>query len=1190
MPPSPILRDAIERLLLLPATGRALETLQRQGGGAQIVSGVRGGAQALFAAALLTDHDRRVAFVTPSEPQRELLEEALATLGQEALSWPSTQSLGKREIARDDQGSRRLETIATLRAGKSPGTPVVASIQSLLEPIPSAAHMARGTVFFEPGQDVDEGALFEQLKQEAYQRVPQVRAPGEFARRGDIIDIFPHVLPGPVRLELWGSELESIRRFDGATQRSVEDLAHVSFFLGSLEGSPGENQTACLLEEPLLDAFCTLDSEQLDETLEGLERQERLQRALTSWRAAGEAKPTIRLTAWSLEEGAALDSRSLQKVPVEDPSRAEVLAPHVKPDQDLVLLAPRTEIKAWETALEEVSREHHHSREHHLTSSVPAGARHEVGPGGLRPGFEWPEIGLRVVHGDELMHQRSVRTKRRTRRSSSRFETLPIENFLELREGDFVVHAVHGVGQYLRPEILERDGGREEYLLIQYAKDALLYLPSARIDLVQRYVGSGGIRPRLDRLGGKTFRERKLKVLGAVRDLAADLLRVQALRSKAQGHAFGHDGEFMEDFLNAFPFEDTKDQGLAWDAVRDDMETARPMDRLICGDVGYGKTEIAMRAAFKAACAGMQTAILVPTTVLAQQHYDSFRERMRDFPVEVDMLSRFRSKKQQRQTIENAREGRVDILIGTHRIFSKDVTFSRLGLVVIDEEQRFGVTHKERFKELRATVDMLTLTATPIPRTLHLSLSGVKDISSLTTPPAGRQEIETKLGFDDDEDLIRDVLRRELGRGGQAFFLHNRVKSIDLVAARLQELVPEARLLVGHGQMPEDQLEEVMTAFAAGDADILLATTIIESGLDIPRANTIIIDRADHFGLAELHQLRGRVGRWKHKAYCRLLVPANRPLKKEARARLQAIEEFHELGAGFQIAMRDLEIRGSGNILGAEQSGHIASIGYDMYCRLLQQAVEKASAASAHSATETRQHQAEPSAAAPEPLASRPRPPRKPQHVAPEDVRQKRELEQIEEEAGAFVELGLEAFLPDDYAEDRTARLKLYREFSHVRTLEQREDAARSLRDRYGRIPPSGERLLDIFFLKNVLGDLKVQKIRFREDHYQIEFADVRPIEQNLLPWFRDIRVTAPGKALMMLPSFAKGDAERACRYLLKVFDPSAAPPKPPSEARRERRDQARQGKARFSARTAGSAPRPTYPKGRPGGPRKKPS
>ncbi|MEK7749913.1 MAG: transcription-repair coupling factor, partial [Planctomycetota bacterium] len=560
----------------------------------------------------------------------------------------------------------------------------------------------------------------------------------------------------------------------------------------------------------------------------------------------------------------------------------------------------------------------------------------ELRIGHLSKGFQFSDLQIAILAHHEIFHRYKQR-----REVKKPIQTRAIDSFLDLKKGDYVVHISHGIGRFLGMETLEEDGYKREYLIIEYDEGTKIYVPATRIELVQKYIGSSDHRPRLDKIGSKYWEIRKKRAENAAIDIASDLLHVQALRNAKEGIVYPNDTDWQREFEAEFIYEETPDQIQVINDIKKDMESKRPMDRLICGDVGYGKTEIAIRAAFKSVLFGKQVAVLVPTTILAQQHFTTFSERMADYPVKIDVLSRFKTRKEQKETLEKTSAGLVDILIGTHRLLQKDVYFKDLGLVIIDEEQRFGVEHKERLKKFRQMVDVLTLTATPIPRTLHMSLMGIKDISSLNTPPLGRQAIHTQI-IRYDPERIRQAIRQELNRDGQVYFVHNRVYNIERVAKYLSEIVPEARIITVHGQMDEKLMEHRMRSFVDGQADILVATTIIESGLDIPNVNTIFINCADTFGLADLHQLRGRVGRYKHRAYAYIILPNDRPITPEAEKRVKAIEEFAELGAGFRIAMRDLEIRGAGNFLGTEQHGHIAAVGYEMYCRLLELAVRKA--------------------------------------------------------------------------------------------------------------------------------------------------------------------------------------------------------------------------------------------------------
>jgi transcription-repair coupling factor (superfamily II helicase) len=573
--------------------------------------------------------------------------------------------------------------------------------------------------------------------------------------------------------------------------------------------------------------------------------------------------------------------------------------------------------------------------------------------GALSRGFLWEAAGLVVVTDAEVFGREKIQRPRRLKAAHAQTTRSALEiDFTDLEGGDLVVHLQHGIGRYAGLEAMpagtsrhtREDGPGPECLVIEYASSdptqppPKLYVPVSEAHLVSKYVGAGKAHPPLNTLGGTRWRKAKEQAENAVRDVAAEMLAIQAVRESQPGYAFAPDTRWQQEFEESFLYEETPDQLHAIADTKADLERTRPMDRLICGDVGFGKTEVAIRAAFKAVMGGKQVALLVPTTVLAQQHYNTFSERMADYPVRVELLSRFRSRGQQQQVVRDLALGAVDIVVGTHRLVQSDIVFKDLGLVVVDEEQRFGVLHKERLKRLRTMVDVLTLSATPIPRTLYLAMCGARDMSTIQTPPLDRLPVETIVS-PYDERLIRDAIHRELNRGGQVFFLHNRVMTIGSMARKLAELVPHARIVVGHGQMHADDLEQVMTEFINGEADVLLSTTIIESGLDIPNANTIIIDRADRFGLSDLYQLRGRVGRYKHQAYAYLLIPRHAGLLTEARKRISAIRQYSTLGSGFKIAMRDLEIRGAGNLLGSEQSGHITAVGFELYCQLLKQSV-----------------------------------------------------------------------------------------------------------------------------------------------------------------------------------------------------------------------------------------------------------
>jgi transcription-repair coupling factor (superfamily II helicase) len=618
--------------------------------------------------------------------------------------------------------------------------------------------------------------------------------------------------------------------------------------------------------------------------------------------------------------------------------------------------------------------------------------------------------------------------------------------FSDLKAGDYVVHAEHGIGRYLGLKRFEGKSG--DFMTLQYRGGDTVYVPVTQIDQVQKYVAGEGAVPRVDKVGGASWRNAKASVKKAVKDMTAQLVRLYAAREQSQGYAFTPDSPWQKEFEDAFQYDETPDQLRAIEDVKRDMETPRPMDRLLCGDVGYGKTEVALRAAFKAVQDGKQVAILAPTTVLSQQHFSTFSERMADFPVRIELLNRFRTDRQQNETIERLNSGEVDIVIGTHRLVSKDVKFKELGLVVIDEEQRFGVEQKERLKQLRAHVDVLTMSATPIPRTLHFSLIGVRDMSVINTAPNDRLPIHTCIETWD-KNLIKEAIERELSREGQAFFLHNRVNTIEQVAAQVNELVPRARVAIGHGQMHKHELEEVMARFINHEVDVLVCTTIIGSGIDIPNANTIIIDRSDHFGLSELYQIRGRVGRYKHRAFAYLLVPGDRALTEDAQERLKALEDFSSLGAGFRIAMRDLEIRGAGNLLGGDQSGHISSVGYETYRELIEECVAEY------------------------------------RGIAPRRV-----------QLPSF-DLRVDAHIPEAYVPTAQQKMTLYRRIANLKSRDEVEEMAGELNDRFGAPPAPVKRLLDVMRARALAGEAGVKSLAATGDTVTVTLDANRMIDQE---------------------------------------------------------------------------------------------
>ncbi len=1011
--------------------------------GPVVVDGLWGSAAPILAGVASQRLGRPLLLICAHPDEADEARDDLETaLGQPPDLLPQLETLPGESDQPDELAAERLRLCMLLADASyaAPGadTPrIVASIHALMQPVPSSAAIADQSVAVRVGQTIDPAALAAWLVEHGFQSCDQVELPGDFARRGGIIDVFCHAQSQPLRIELFGDQIESIRLFDAGTQRSSHDLREQripAMRFGRPSTSAVASGSGAALGRGAVDDttsfLALLPADTLIAIREPVEVQEL---GRTFWQRLGEKAGMIRAEAilrranefaqLHLQRFAGGDGRAL-RLPVEqlpqfEPVVREALAAlrelsrarHV-----LVLCDNESERQRFVELLSEAdARDQARPATPVNAPSAPDAAPPQLpaaSPHGaltatvaiLHRGFIWGETAY-VPHHEVFRRYRQRRTLRRVAPAR------PIDSFFDLNTGDPVVHIIHGVGRFMGLKTIERGERREEYLAIEFADKAVVHVPTSQIHVVQKYVGSVRGKPKLSKVGGTAWKRIKERVAEAVSDLAAELLRVQAERATRAGVAFPADTLWQREFEGAFPYTETDDQLRALSEIKSDMLRPRPMDRLVCGDVGFGKTELAIRAAFKAIEYGKQVAVLVPTTVLAEQHFQTFRERLADYPFAVEVISRFRSKAEQGRIVEQARKGQIDVLIGTHRLLSADVRFADLGLVVIDEEQRFGVEAKERLKRMRATVDLLTLSATPIPRTLHMAMLGVRDISSLATPPVDRRSIITQVRMWEDA-LIRDALARELSRDGQVYFVHNFVRDIEQVANRVRSLAPGARVVVGHGQMNGPELEAVMLAFLRKEADILVSTNIIESGLDIPSANTIFINRAERFGLADLHQLRGRVGRSKHRAYAYLLLSPNHPVQDNAARRLKAIEQYSELGAGFQIAMRDLEIRGAGNILGPEQSGHIEAVGYEMYCQLLEQA--------------TRRLRNEPT----------------------DDWRP------------VNLELGISASIPRSYIRSEKQRMEVYKRLAAARTSQDVRTLASDLSDAFGAPPEEVQTLL----------------------------------------------------------------------------------------------------------------------------------
>ncbi len=1029
---------------------------------------------------------------------------------------------------------------------------IVTSVRALTQPVIPPEELCGVLLEVRVGEELDLTLLLEQCIYLGYESVAEVEEPGQITHRGGIVDVFPPTMPRPVRIEFFGDEVESIRTFDQETQRSLNPLEsvllaparealpqHGPAAARELERLPPEtlhpdpaarwardlealragqsfddlvfylpylHRTATLLDYLPAEGVLALDmpdrledvarrlEEQAEEVRASLEREGEnppgLRAAFVGWSTLwpqAEARRHLRFASFFDEGDLGFDGQQqAQRARNITASTSQALTGQLPAAEQRILTPDLHAAPSYGGRLRAfVTETRRTMRERQRVVVVTAQARRlcevfgdeaQFGEDSLQLApvtkvLEPPEPGTIVImqgHLAEGWQSRSLAltvlsdtevfgwSKRRD--ALRRKPTTPASFLAELHPGDFVVHQDHGIGRFEGLVKLSSIGVEREYLLIQYAGTDKLYIPTDQLDRVTRFIGMGDVTPALSKLGSTEWTRAKQQVKESVQDIAKDLLQLYSVRETTPGHAFPPDSEqpWLQELEEAFPYEETPDQARAIAEVKEDMQQPRPMDRLVCGDVGYGKTEVALRAAFKAVLDQKQVAILAPTTILALQHFNTFSERLKAYPVRVELMSRFRSEKEQKQILEELALGRVDILIGTHRILQKDVVFNNLGLLIIDEEQRFGVVHKERLKQLRMEVDVLTLTATPIPRTLHMSLVNVRDMSVIETPPQERLPIRTFIREWDDT-LLREIILREIDRGGQVFFVHNRVQGIQVIAQRLQKLVPEATFAVAHGQMHEDQLEQVMLAFSSGEYQVLICTTIIENGLDIPNANTIIINNAANFGLAQLYQLRGRVGRGSHQAYAYLLYSKEARLTPIAEKRLRAIYEATELGAGFRIAMKDLEIRGAGNLLGPEQSGFMNVVGFDLYSKLLAEAIQELQGKKAAA-------------------------------VLP----------------AVTVDLPVDAYLPDEYINNRGLKMNFYQRLANLTTREQVEAMEAELADRFGPPLPPVQNLLKLLYLKVEAAELGFESLALKDG--QVVIKTTRNMVLNRLALYRRFR------------------------------------------------------------------------------------
>jgi transcription-repair coupling factor (superfamily II helicase) len=1166
------------------------------------VEGATEPVRALIAAALLHSWQGPILVICPTGEAADRMHDHVAALASRAgasptdrvVLLPSLEALLYEDVTPDPTlvGERLRALMLFQRGGPAEADKprifvagVPAAFQRCLPPqvlMPSAIALMRG-------EAADREELIARLVEIGYVREQMVEGPGQFSVRGGVLDVFPAGEQDPVRVELFGDEIESLRHFDPNSQRSYDAIESVTILparevllsdealaravpeieealrdqAGHLRGE-GRGSEATRLEESMsamLEAlrqrgyrrgveyltpfFYPERTTALDYLPEGAlvildepqriaeQYQEFLQDLLELQLARtdqGLLLPLPDALHAPLEDGLRLLARhrTLEVSQFGTPSTGRSGSRIALPSQpmeefaaDILHLA--AELRRWQEldnriliATRQADRLTELLDEAGIGNMVreaadvlPRRGQILISNRPLNEGFKLPSARLLALTDREVFGWRRVRRPIRRRAA----EGIPIGSLTDLREDDYVVHINHGIGIYRGLVRRGPQGGEREYLLIEYAEGDRLYVPTEQFDRVQKYLGGEDERPAVHRLGGSEWERAKRRAQKSAREMAAELVRLYAVRHNRPGHAFSPDTPWQREMEDGFAYEETPDQLAAIEAVKENMEQPRPMDRLVCGDVGYGKTEVAMRAAFKAVMDGKQVAVLVPTTVLAQQHYTTFKERLSPYPVRIEMLSRFRTRQEQEKVVAGLASGAVDVVVGTHRLLSKDVQFRDLGLVVVDEEQRFGVRHKEKLKQLRAIVDVITMTATPIPRTLNMALSGIRDMSLINDPPEGRTAVITRT-LPREDGLIREAILRELERGGQVYAVHNRVESIGHVAQHIKQLVPQARVVVGHGQMNERQLENAMMQFYAGDAHILVCTTIIENGLDIPNANTLIVTDADRLGLAQLYQLRGRVGRSDRQAYAYLMWTPYKRLTETAEKRIAAIREFSELGSGFRVALRDLEIRGAGNVLGAEQHGFIASVGFELYMQMLTDAVQEAKGE------------------APEPR--------------PE----------------VSVDLPVPAYLPEGYAPDRNQRINLYRRLASAPNQDRLKALVEEIGDRFGRpLPPAAQHLVRLAGVKMLCAQAGVQRVAMEGNLALLLLAEERRLSDRMV---RRLRTALPAEIRIWLAltehdrvmvSLRNAEVEQIFSRLEPVLEALATLPLAEEARRHEKRE-----------------------------------
>ncbi len=895
----------------------------------------------------------------------------------------------------------------------------ITTIDAFSEKLSSVKEISKKLIKIKQGDSVNEEELAKALVDLGYENESIVCAHGEFSIRGNIIDVFPFTEDAPFRIDLFGDEVETIKIFDAESQRSTASISEFIIFPGAESSKANEasffdyfdKETLFIFDEPAKIFSQSIYSE---EFLDSVKEYPCIQFSMLGTKC--DEMPS--------DNNFFINARNIPSYSGRFSELATDLKKYKEENWDVSIYTSNS-VRA-DRLIKELE-------EQGVSANVKVGA--------VRTGFEYPDIKFSIISEVDIFGN-----EKRARKKRKRFVGDPIKDFTDLNIGDYVVHEQHGVGIYQGIVRMMSDGSEKDYMKIDYANNANLYVLATQFDKIQKYSSSEGAKPKIHKLGGKEWTNTKERVRSAVKDIAKDLVKLYAERQMRPGYRYESDTVWQKQFEDEFEYVETDDQLRAIEEVKKDMESSKIMDRLICGDVGFGKTEVAIRAAFKAVQEGKQVAFLVPTTILARQHYDTICQRVKNYPITVSQLSRFATPSQQKKTIEEIKNGMMDIVVGTHRLLSKDIKFKDLGLLIIDEEQRFGVTHKEKIKQLKNNVDVITLSATPIPRTLHMSLTGIRDMSLLTEPPLERVPIQTYV-MEYSEEAIKEAILREKRRGGQVYYVYNRTNNIDLIADKIQEMVPNLSVAFAHGQMKAKDLEQIMEDFIAGDIDVLISTTIIETGMDIPNVNTIIVHDADRFGLSQLYQLRGRVGRANKTAYAFLMYRRDKLLKEVAEKRLKAIREFSDLGSGLKIAMRDLEIRGAGNVLGAEQSGHMEAVGYELYCKMLSDAIALLKG------------------------------------------------EEVALDFETTVDLSIDGFIPADYIKNEFEKLNMYKKISTISNEEEAEDVRLELIDRFGQIPSVTENLLEVALIKAKAHEVYITEISGAKREFKIGMFKRAPID-----------------------------------------------------------------------------------------------